>query len=207
MTDIADTVAELAGLWHALAAALARDTATPDGPAPRQWSAAAVVNPDVLTAIMVLDRELPAAVHAACQDIGERWRPRDTDGCLLQLPRLAGRMRDLGHVAAEQHLTWQAAGWLRMVKRALGLRKPDVPLGHACPRAGTYPECHPHASELIWAAPEGFLNPDGDGGLQVEWVGTERVYCASEECGAWWPHTQWTHLMHLVEQAQAEAAA
>ena len=206
MTDIADTVAELAGLWHALAAALARDTTGTDGPATHQWTAAAVVNPDVLAAIIRLDTELPHAVRHACDDISEPWRHRDTDGCLLQVPRLASRMHDLGHINAEQHLTWQATAWLRMVKRALGLRKPDMPLGHACPWADTRPECHQGAMMLYAVGEEGFIRPDPDGGVRMERVTSGLIYCESETCGASWGPAQWPLLGRLLK-AEARGAA
>lgn len=205
MTDIADAVAELAGLWPALAAALARDSATPDGPPTQTPTAAAVVNPDVLHAIITLDHDIPETVRWACQDISEHWVYRDLSGCLLQLPRMAGRMRDLGHVAAERELTWNADGWLRMVKRALGLRRPDMPIGKACPDAKTYPERHPVTAMLFLAGAEGFLHPDAD--VPVEWVTSGLIYCASPECGAAWEKAAWEHLGTVLLERADEAAA
>jgi hypothetical protein len=204
VTDIADAVAELAGLWPALAAALARDTATPDGPPAQATSSATVVNPDVLHALLTLDHDIPETVRWACNDISEHWVYRDLSGCLHQLPRMAGRMHDLGHVTDERDLAWQADGWLRMVKRALGLRRPDVPLPDrpACPYADTRPEAHAASCLLYAAGAEGFLRPDGDG-LRVEWVTSGLIYCAGPECGASWGPAQWPLLGRLLRQADA----
>ena len=207
MTDIKGTVDELAGLWPALAAALPRDVAATDGTATPNapgWTAAAVVNPDVLAAILALDRDIPAAVRDACADISEHWVYRPLDGCLRQVPRLAGRMHTLGHIGAESTLTWQATGWLRMVKRALGLRRPDMPLGKRCPDARTYPERHPVTAMLFLAGAEGYLNPDGD--VPVKWVTSGLIYCASPECGAAWEKAAWEVLGHALLEQSATAA-
>lgn len=205
MTDIKETVKELAALWPALAAALARDTAAPDGGSSHVWAAVQVVNPDVLAATLALHAEVPAAVRHACEDISEPWRHRDLDGCLHQVPRLVGRMHDLGHVSAERQLCWDASSWLHMVKRALGLRKPDVPLPGRpnCPDTETYPERHPYTATLFLAGAEGYLCPGAD--VPVRWVTTGLIYCASEACGAAWDHEHWTMLGRLLRQA-AEAA-
>lgn len=203
MTDIDGTIAELAGLWPALAAALPRDTATAEtGPSAAAWLPAGLVNADVEAAIHTLDRDVPAAVRAACEDISEPWRHRDLDGCLTQVPRLASRMRDLGHVAAEKNLAWDADRWLRMVKRALGLRKPDVPVGYACPWAESRPECHADAVMLFMAGQDGFLRSGADGPW-VQRVDSGLIYCAADTCGASWGPQQWPLLGRLLRQAEA----
>ena len=196
MPDIEDVAAELAAIWPALAAALARDTAAAAGGA-RAPGSAAVVNADVLAAMIALSAAVPETVRYACDAIGEPWRHRDMAGCLLQVPRLASRMRDLGMVANERTLEGLAAGWLRMVKRALGLRRPDVPVGYDCPYAEASPETHAMARALYSAGDEGFLVP-GDGGLRVEWVHSPVIWCASEHCDASWPLDQWPLLGRLL---------
>jgi hypothetical protein len=197
MTGIADTVSELAELCPALAAALARDTGGDGGAAGHTWAAAAIVNADVLSAMITLDHDIPAATRCACQTTSEPWRHRDLQGCLRQLPRLAGRMHDLGLAADEKTLTWQADSWLRMVKRALGLRKPDIPIGYACPWAETRPECHADAVMLFAAGAEGFLRPAADG-LRVDWVTSGLIYCAADACGASWGPAQWPLLGRML---------
>jgi len=200
MTGIADTVSELAELCPALAAALARDTGGDGGAAGHTWAAAAIVNADVLAAMITLDHDIPAATRCACEAAREPWQHRDVQGCLRQLPRLAGRMHDLGLAADEKTLTGQADGWLRLVKRALGLRKPDVPVGYACPWAETRPECHADAVMLFAAGAEGFLRPAADG-LRVEWVTSGLIYCAADACGASWGPAQWPLLGRMLQTA------
>ena len=205
MSDIGETSAELAQLWPALAAALARDTAAADGPAASPaWTAVAVVNPDVLQALLTLDADVPAAVRHACEDISERWAYRDLPGCLRQIPRLAGRMHDLGHITAEKYLTWQADGWLRLVKRALGLRRPDMPIGRDCPYAADTPDAHGRAAGLILAGAEGFLDPAAD--VPVAWVTSGLIYCASDACGASWLKAEWSMLDRLLQATARDAA-
>jgi hypothetical protein len=191
---IADTAAELADLWPALAAALERDTVTDTGTT-HSWAAAVVVNADVLAAMLTIDQEIPQAARLACEAVGEPWQHRDLDACLLALPRLADRLHNLGMLAGERHLCAQCAGWLRLVKRALGLRRPDVPVGYACPRTDTFPEDHADGCALIWAGDEGFLR-QFQGGLRVEWVLQDRIYCAG--CGAAWGYREWHHLGMLL---------
>ena len=203
MTDPADLVrdncAQLAELCPVLPAALARDAAG-DGGLPAAWGAVAVVNADVLAAIITLEEDVPAAVRAACCAISEPWRHRDLQGCLRQIPRLASRMHDLALVSDEKYLAWQAGGWLRMVKRALGLRKPDVPIGYDCPYIASIPEQHDVRCALLAAGDEGFLR-HGPGGLSVEWVRTPAIYCASPDCEASWGPAQWLYLGRLLQPA------
>ena len=197
MTDIAATVSELAELWPALAAARERDAGGEGGAAGHAWMAALVVNADVLTAMLALDRDVPAAVRRACEAVSEPWRHRDVAGCLLQVPRLAGRLHDLGMVRDESDLTWEAGGWLRMVKRALGLRRPDTGIGYDCPYAADFPELHRAGTALLAVGDEGFLRY-ADSSYRVAWVHTPAIRCASADCGAEWDQTQWERLGVLL---------
>lgn len=198
---ITDTITELAELCPALAAALERDTGG-EGGTSQPAAAANVVNADVLAAMITLDHEIPAAVRAACDTVSEPWQHRDLAGCLRQIPRLASRLRDLGMVREEQTLTWQASGWLRIVKRALGLRKPDIGIGYHCPYTTAYPEQHADGTMLLAAGDEGFLR-HGPDGPRVEWVHTPAIYCTSPDCDASWGPAQWPHLGRLLENAAA----
>jgi len=201
LTDPADLVrdncAELAELCPVLPAALARDTGG-GGELPVAWGAIAVVNADVLAAIIMVEEDVPAAVRDACQAISEPWRHRDLQGCLRQIPRLHGRLHDLGMVSEEKTIAWQAGRWLRTVKRALGLRRPDIGIGYDCPSADGYPELHQGGCALLAAGDEGFLRHAPDG-LRVEWVHTPRIYCLG--CDASWTLEQWPHLGRLLAAA------
>lgn len=207
MTDIYETTAQLAALWPALAAALQRDTAGGDPVSGSGVTAGVPYNPDVLAAAIVLLEEIPAAHHAACDLLGERWAYRQPGPCLLALPRFASRMDATGRFREASVLARQAAGWLRLTKRALGLRKPDIPLlGYACPYAADQPEKHQETALLFMAGMDGRLR-DGPDGTVVEWVAVERIYCASEDCAASWTALHEWHLLGLMLGVPSLAAA
>jgi len=197
VTSIGDHAAELAVLWPALAAALERDTAGGAGVPGAAPGPAAVVNADVLTAMITLSRDVPAMSRFACETLGEPWQPRPVFTCLRAFPRHAGRMRHLGLAAAEETITGCVRDWLRLTKRALGLRKPDILIGYPCPWAATCPEDHAEGRMLLCAGEEGFLRP-GPGGMRVEWVMAGQIYCPSRLCGASWPQGQWRLLGKML---------
>ena len=193
--DLAATAtAELSPLVPYLPAALTRDMTGGSG-LPAAWAGITVVNADVLAAILRLEEDVPATVRAASVAAGERYQRRKIGGHLRQVPRLAARLHDLRLLADEQALAWHAAGWLRMVKRALGLRRPDIPIGYACPHAATDPAAHEDGCWLLAAGDEGYLR-DGPAGPRVEWVRTPRIWC--EGCAASWGLDQWPHLGRLL---------
>jgi hypothetical protein len=204
VSDIYETTAQLAALWPALAAALARDTASSDIGGTSTWTSAQLVNADVLAAAITLTTEIPAAHHAACDLLGERWAYRQPGPCLLALPRFASRMDATGRFREASVLASQAAGWLRLTKRALGLRKPDIllvsPSGapYACPYADSFPENHTETSLLIVVGAERVLRRDPDG-LHAPEVAAERIYCASPDCPAAWTKAyEWLLLGKLL---------
>ena len=125
--DLGRACAELAALIPALIPALSRDSISPDGRA--GLSAGRAVNPDVLHAITVLAAEIPAACAAACQVAGEPWQHRPPAICLRAIPRLHHRLIALGMAVAASDLETGVHHWTRMVKLALGLRTPDLPVG------------------------------------------------------------------------------
>jgi len=197
MADIADVTAELTAIWPALAAALARDT-TPGTGTGRALTAAQVVNPDVLHATITLSAQIPETTRYACEAVAEPWQHRDLEACLLQVPRLASRMHDLGLYRDERTLGRLADGWLRMVKRALGLRRPDTDIGYDCPLAADAPDDHADGRRLLRAGEDGTLR-HGAGGLTVEWAVQEVIYCASPDCAASWPIASWPLLGRLLK--------
>jgi hypothetical protein len=205
MPGISDTVSELADLCPALAAALARDTSPGDISSAHGWIAATVVNADVLAAMITLDTEIPAAHRSACETLNERWQPRDLKTSLRALPRLAERMHSLGLIPEEKRLIFKTSAWLVLTKRALGLRKPDIPLGYPCPWADTRPENHEDGCMLLAAGDEGFLRPGRDG-LQVDWVASAQIYCPTKACGASWGPSQWPLLGRMLRTASRAAS-
>ena len=212
MSDIYETTAQLAALWPALAAALARDTAGTDIGGTTTWTSATLVNADVLAAAITLTTEIPAAHHAACDLLGERWAYRQPGPCLLALPRFASRMDATGRFREASVLASQAAGWLRLTKRALGLRDPDTlvtnqaGVPYACPYAEGFPENHEETSLLFMAGVERFLR-EGPNGLQAVPVAQQRIYCASPDCAASWTALHEWHLLGLMLGVPSLAAA
>jgi hypothetical protein len=125
--DLGPACAELAALIPALVPALSRDGTPLDGRA--GLSAGRAVNPDVLHAMTVLAAEIPAACAAACEVAGEPWQHHPSAICLRAIPRLHHRLTALGMPAAASDLETGMHHWTRLVKRALGLRTPDIPAG------------------------------------------------------------------------------
>jgi hypothetical protein len=121
--DLGHACAELA----ALIPALSRDSVPPGGRA--GLSVGRAVNPDVLHALTVLAAEIPAACAAACQVTGEPWQHHPSAICLRAIPRPHHRLAALGMPAAASDLETGVHHWTRLVKRALGLRTPDLPAG------------------------------------------------------------------------------
>ena len=190
---------ELAELWTALAPALPRDTAS-NNPGAHGFTAATPFNLDVLTTMATLDREIPQACRSACETLGEPWQPRDLTTHLRALPRLASRLDNTGHVAHTKRLEHDTAAWLRLTKRALGLRRPDIPIGYACPHAEDWPDLHTGTCMLYAAGDEGFLRP-GDSGLRVEWIAGAMIYCPAPDCDGAWGPPEWPLLGRMLTSA------
>jgi hypothetical protein len=125
--DLGHACAELAALIPALIPALSHDSLPPDRRT--GLSAGTAVNPDVLHAMIILAAEIPAACAAACEVTGEPWQHRPPAICLRAIPRLHHRLTALGMPAAASDLETDMHHWTRMVKLALGLRTPDIPVG------------------------------------------------------------------------------
>lgn len=182
---------ELTVLFPALAAALSRDSAPPDGRS--ALTGGGVVNTDVLHAMIVLRREVPAACHRAaglCGEARQRRPPESGLGtCLRAVPRFHGRLTSLGLLADAGVLESGLGRWLRVTKLALGLRTPDVPLGYDCP-------LHAEPSPLVVAGAEGFL---GAGGRSVAWQAGGVIRCVL--CGESWPASRWLHLGRILQDA------
>jgi hypothetical protein len=129
--DLGHACAELAALIPALVPALSRDSIHSDGRT--SLSAGSAVNPDVLHAMIILAAEIPAACAAACEVTGEPWQPHPSAICLRAIPRLHHRLTALGMAVAASDPETGVHHWTRLVKLALGLRTPDLPVGSDCP--------------------------------------------------------------------------
>ena len=186
--SIQDGCSELAALAPRLAAALTRDaTGTRGGTGD---SAASPVNPDVLQAAVTIRTEIPQAAMFAAEAVGEPWQPRLLGGCLIAIPRFAGRMHDLRLLDGEQRLGDDVARWVRAVKLALGIRLPDFPVpgGWCCP-------LHDQRRGLVVIGAERFLERDGTPG-ELKHPG--RIWCGL--CGSSWPVGEWLHLGRILQQ-------
>jgi hypothetical protein len=188
VTPVEAACAELATLTPRLDAALTRDNT--HGGRGRAITPVHLYNTDVLLARITLAHEIPAAAIRASQLVREPWQPRTITACLLALPRLADRMAVL-HLATEHsHLEAAARYWVRITKRALGLRKPDIPLGVACPICETQPP-----GALLLAGAEATIR-----GTSLTWDNNPRVYCtlSSKDDPHVWPLAKWGLLEQLV---------
>jgi hypothetical protein len=202
MTVVADACHELAQLTPHLAPALTRDNAG-QALVTRWETSLSLVNTDVLAAIITLRYQIPAVTLRACELVREPPQRRSLNACLIALPRLDDRLRVLGHAADHRHLETITTGWVRLTKRALGLRKPDIPLGEQCPRClderpGELP------GDLYVAGAEGKLKQGRDG-VTVEWRHDPRVYCPvglidPDDPPHSWPQAEWEFLLSLINQ-------
>jgi hypothetical protein len=129
--DLGHACGELAALISALIPALSRDSIPPDRRT--ALSAGSAVNPDVLHAMITLAAEIPAACAAACKVTGEPWQHYPSAICLRAIPRLHHRLTALGMAVAASDPETGVHHWTRLVKLALGLRTPDLPVGPDCP--------------------------------------------------------------------------
>ena len=183
VTDLTDACADLASWLPSLAAALPRDAALPGGHA--ALSSGSVVNPDVLHAMTTLQGEIPAACAEACEHTGETWRPRPLEVCLRAIPRFHGRLAVLDLPVPAKRLESGVGRWTVIVKFALGLRTPDLPIGFDCP-------LHDEPYPLVAAGAEGFLRDD----RTVLWQHSGLIRCVA--CGASWPVSVWPHLGRML---------
>jgi hypothetical protein len=186
MTELTEACADLADLIPRLVPALTRDN-TP-GNTRTILSAGGVVNPDVLSAMLTLRDEIPYTRALACDILGEPYPPRPMLTCLRALPRLAGRLHDLGHASREKQIEHAVRRWTALTKLALGLRTRNIPVPVNCP-------LHDEPCQLVSVGSEGFLRDDNT----VYWQHAATIWCSL--CDATWPVMQWNHLGRILESA------
>ena len=195
MTPVEAACAELATLVGRLGPALQRDNTT-TGRYGRLEATLSPVNTDVLAVMITLGHEIPAAAYRATQLVREPWQPRTITACLLALPRLADRMTVLGLLTDVRQLEAAADYWVRISQRALGLRKPDIPLPVTCPICETQPP-----GRLLLAGAVATIE-----GTSLTWDNNPRVYCtlSTKDDPHVWPLTAWGLLEGLVNQRVIE---
>jgi hypothetical protein len=201
VTQVGDACAELAQLTPHLAPALTRDN-TAAARITRWEAPLSPVNTDVLAAIITLRYQIPAVTIRAAQLVNEPWQPRTHRACLVALPRLDERLGHLGHVSEHKHLETITSGWVRLTKRALGLRKPDIPLSTECPVC--IREGNPIPGLLYVTGAEARVRQSRHG-TTLEWSYDPHVYCPvgpinPDDPPHRWPQGQWELLVHLINQ-------
>ncbi len=186
-------VEELELMFPALAQALARDSGGGGEPQKVVLSTGGVVNGDVLQAMVTLSREIPDVWARCCDLVRERHGKRGVAQCLIALPRLGGRLHQLGLVGAEQRLAGDVGRWTSQCKGALGLRTPDIPLRYGCPACGGQ-------EPLVVVGSEGFLRLR-DNMVVVVWQHAGVISCG--QCQATWTMGQWMHLGRLLKSSRS----
>jgi hypothetical protein len=203
---VAESCAELALLAPMLQPALRRD-ATSTGTWTRNVTfTLSLYNADVFAAGWTLARQVPAVTYAACQHVNEPWQHRTFGACLVALPRLDIRLHNLGLALEHQSLERITRGWVRMTKRALGLWKPDIALGVACPRCAD----DGLVSELYAAGAEGIIKR-ARGGITVTWQHDPRIWCpaevAEDEAPHRWALAEWDFLGQVARPIEHQVTA
>jgi hypothetical protein len=203
VTPAPSPTAELAALIPALPVAIERDN-TAAGRTARA-SGGFPVNTDVFYAILTLSGEIPAAAATAAGLVGERWQARPPGlaigavadpwaaellRCLTALDRFTHRMHALRMAEDAQAAEDDVRRWTRKVKLALGLRRPERPLGATCPYC---------PGDLMAAGAERYA--DFTRGVVVgDWVEARRIYCTLDH-GHEWPEEHWALLGDMLLQA------
>lgn len=203
-----DVITELQVLWPALPGALPRDAGTQ---ASERVSTSENVhtlplNPDVAAVITDLTARIPEWVAWACQCAGETPTTHAGIPLLLgRVPALYDRLSGQGRTRDAHRLADVAQHWLSACRRALGLNRPDRPIGEMCPK-------HDHPlTPLVQPGDHGHLrydrlNPDGQPvNPTVSWTRIELVLC--RHCDAAWTPERYMHLGRLIRQANRDRQA
>lgn len=196
MTDpagIGEDCAELAILYASLRDALEKDI-TVDGGIGVAGKGSVPFNADVMNAIVTLDHEIPMGTAAALETVSEPWHRHSVEACLLQLPRVAGRMHDLNMARAQRDLETAVTCWIRLAKQALRFYSPSwhLPSHWACPY-------HDQPVTRLRHVGEEHTVEQTREGWQRRPVRDGYIYCP--HCGETWQKHQWPLLDRMMQQA------
>lgn len=182
---LADRIAELRLLWPALPAALPRDSGTQAGERVNGSPDIHVIpiNPHVAAVIRRLAPHMPQLTLLEQQygDAYTNWRPADAWPITNQITRM-----------------------LTDARNALGLNRPDIPIGAHCPRHDQ------PLTDLVTPGDRGELRYDSIGpagelvGGWIRWTHTDLVVC--HHCREEWPPRRYLWLSRLVAEADARRA-
>lgn len=177
---ITDMITELRLLWPALPAALPRDTGNGGGDRVHTTPDihAIPINPAVAAVIRRLAPHM-ADLSLLQQAYGDAWTNR----------RLADAWTITHHITR----------WLGDARTALGLNRPDQPVGASCPRHDQ------PLTPLVTPGDHGELRYDAIGpagelvGGWIRWTHTDLIVC--RHCDQTWPPSRWLWLDRLAKDA------
>lgn len=206
--DLGDAITELLVLWPALPTALPRDAGVQSGE--RVTTSENVhsvpLNVDVAAVLVDLRRTIPQWTTWAAQTAGESATTHaDIPACLRRLPALHDHLNDLGQTRDAERLHTAIRDWLNAARHALGLNRPDRPIGEHCPRhdnpltALIQPGDHGH---LRYTTLDRHGQPID---AYIEWSHIEIVLC--RHCDAMWTPERYIHLGRLIRQANRDRQA
>ena len=204
--DLDDAIAEILVLWPALPTALPRDAGVQSGErvATSENVHSVPLNVDVAAVLVDLRRAIPdwarwAAMAANVSLVGDLVHQ------LEQLPAIHHRLGEIGRTRDAERLNDAVNGWLTAARRALGLNRPDRPIGEHCPRHDDpltpliQPGDHGH---LRYAKLDRHGHPVD---AYIDWSRIEIVCC--RHCDATWTPERYIHLGRLIRQANRDRQA
>lgn len=203
MSDALDEIiAELLILWPALPGALPRDAGVQSGErvATSENVHSVPLNVDVAAVLVDLRHAIPHWAHWAAQSAGES--PTDAGGIpghLKRIPALHDRLSGLGRTRDADKLADASRTWLNAARRALGLNRPDRPIGEHCPNHDQ-PLTH-----LVQPGDHGHLrythlNQHGHPvDAAIDWSSLEIICC--RHCNALWAPSRYFWLGKLIKYA------
>lgn len=199
--DLDDVIAELLILWPALPDALPRDAGTQTGErvATTTTVHSVPLNVDVAAVLVDLRRAIPQWTAWAAEAAGQGATahsgiPRN----LQRLPALHDALSGLGQTRDAQRLTDTVHTWNTACRRALGLNRPDRPIGEPCPNHDD------PLTVLVQPGDHGHLRYTRlDHGRPVdatiEWSSVEVLLC--RHCDAVWSPSRYFWLGRLIRDA------
>ncbi len=203
--NLDDTIAELLVLWPALPTALPRDAGIQSGErvATSENVHSVPLNVDVAAVLVDLRRAIPDWTRWAAETASESATSHaDVPACLRRLPALHDHLNGLGRSRDAERLTTAAHGWLRAARNALGLNRPDRPIGEHCPRHDdplqplVQPGDHGH---LRYTRLDHHGHPSD---ASIHWSRIEIVCC--RHCDAMWTPERYMLLGRLIRQANRD---
>lgn len=207
--QLAETLDELAVLWPALPAALARDAGTSSGERVSTSENVHTIplNADVASTAAALASDIPLTAAWASDAAGiGGWAPnRPIPTYLRALAVHHDRLVALGRSRDAARLATTVDRWHKQIRDALGLNRADRPLRAHCPRHDN------PLTALVEPGDRGWLRYDHlDAAGRpvnpwVSWLRHEAVTC--RHCDAIWSPGQYLWLGRLIDDADQRRAA